>query len=124
LTGEAEGSTNLKTVDVDDPREWRSWLLKHHEDGGVWLVFHKGGLPSMTYEEAVDEALCFGWIDSVIRRIDDGSYVRRFTPRRAGSAWSTSNLERLARLRKEGRMTEWGAGGVSEAHEGERFACN
>ncbi len=71
-------------------------------------MFHKGGLPSISYDDALDEALCCGWIDSMIKRIDDRSYVRKFTPRRPGSVWSSSNVERVSKLRKEGRMTASG----------------
>jgi len=92
-----------------EPRRWHDWLEKHHLDSaGVLLVFHKGGGPTITYDDALDEALVYGWIDSVIRKIDEEKYVRRFSPRRPGSIWSSLNIERVNRLRREGRMTEWG----------------
>jgi len=73
-------------------------------------VYHKSGskVPTISYEESVDEALAFGWIDSVVKRIDEERYARKFTPRRPGSIWAKSNIARVRRLRREGRMTKWG----------------
>ena len=99
----------LGSLDVSKAAEWRVWLAKNHsKEKGVWLVFHKQGLPTITYDAALDEALAFGWIDSVIRKIDDKSYVRKFTPRQPWSRWSSSNISRIERLREEGRMTRSG----------------
>ena len=101
----------METLDVDGAPGWHSWLQKRHLiSPGVWLVFHKGarGPHSITYDEALDEALAFGWIDSIIRKVDDEKYVRKFTPRRPDSIWSQLNIGRVARLKREGRMTEWG----------------
>jgi uncharacterized protein YdeI (YjbR/CyaY-like superfamily) len=89
------------------PAEFRSWLAAHHADATELLVgFYKrvSGRPSMTWPESVDEALCFGWIDGVRRRIDDERYSIRFTPRRRGSIWSAVNIARVAALRRAGRM--------------------
>jgi uncharacterized protein YdeI (YjbR/CyaY-like superfamily) len=100
-----------ETVDVPTAEEWRAWLSKHHlGKKEVWVVFHKkdSGVPSISYDGALDEALAYGWIDSVIRKIDGQRYARKFTPRRPGSIWSRYNVERVERLRSEGRMTEWG----------------
>jgi len=94
-----------------DGAEWRGWLqLNHLVEQEVWLVFYKRGAkePSVSYDEAVDWALCFGWIDSMIRKIDDLRYARKFTPRRPGSIWSKSNIDRVERLTGEGKMTEHG----------------
>jgi uncharacterized protein YdeI (YjbR/CyaY-like superfamily) len=102
---------DLKTLRVKNDYEWRSWLQQNHlVEKGVWLVFYKKGAGESgpTYDEAVDGALCFGWIDSVIKKIDDYEYVRKFTPRRPGSIWSKSNIRRVERLTKEDRMTEYG----------------
>ena len=91
--------------------EWLSWLRKHHlTSKGVWLVFRKvdSGGRSISYDEAINNALAFGWIDSVVRKIDDEKYARKFTPRRSGSVWSKLNIERVERLRHEGKMTRWG----------------
>lgn len=91
----------------DTPRSFRSWLEKNHDRAGELLVgFYKrdSGRPSITWPESVDEALCFGWIDGVRRRIDDESYCIRFTPRRKGSIWSAVNIKRANELIKTGRM--------------------
>jgi len=87
-------------------------LAKNHdkEERGIWLVFYKRGTarPSVAYEESVEEALCFGWIDSIIKRIDDDRYCRKFTPRKDDSRWSNTNKKRVEKLVKEGRMTQFG----------------
>ncbi len=83
------------------PAEWRLWLQKHHDKHGELLVgFYKkdSGTPSITWPEAVDAALCFGWIDGVRRRIDDVSYTIRFTPRKPLSTWSAINIKRIGEL--------------------------
>ena len=90
---------------------WRRWLEKHHAvKSEVWIAYYKKhtGRRCVSYEEAVEEALCFGWIDGQVRRLDEDSYAQRFTPRRAGSHWSTVNLRRFERLRAEGRVTDAG----------------
>lgn len=93
------------------PAAFRAWLEKHAADENELLVgFHKvdSGKPSMTWSESVDEALCFGWIDGVRKRIDDAAYSIRFTPRKAGSIWSAINIAKVEKLRAEGRMTPAG----------------
>ena len=100
-----------KTLDVPDAAAWRSWLAKHHRsESEVWLVFYKQhtGKPSIAYNDALDEALCFGWIDSLIARLDDARYARKFTPRKPDSKWSASNRRRYAELRKSGRLAAAG----------------
>lgn len=87
---------------------WREWLRRNHaQEDGLWLVFAKkaAGLPSLAYEESVEEALCFGWIDSIIKRIEDKRYCRKFTARKHGSRWSILNQKRVEKIIKEGRMT-------------------
>jgi uncharacterized protein YdeI (YjbR/CyaY-like superfamily) len=89
------------------PAEFRAWLEEHHEtETEVWVGMWKKatGEPSITWKEAVDEALCFGWIDGVIRRVDDQRHVQRFTPRKPSSTWSAVNIANVVRLRAEGRM--------------------
>lgn len=101
---------------------WRSWLEPNHGTSrGVRLVLtRKGGeVTGLTYEEAVDEALCFGWIDGLRKSIDGEAYMIRFTPRRIGSIWSRVNLERVAVLIREGRMTPGGIA-VYEARDPEK----
>lgn len=95
---------------------WRAWLAAHHATAkAVWLVFARAhtGKPGLPYAAAVEEALCFGWIDSIIRRIDDETYARKFTPRRPGSVWSATNKERVRRLIATGRMTAAGRAKLS-----------
>jgi uncharacterized protein YdeI (YjbR/CyaY-like superfamily) len=90
---------------------WRAWLTGHAAaETEVWLIYSKAGTgqPSIPYEDSVEEALCFGWIDSLIKRIDEQKYARKFTPRRPGSAWSDTNKRRVAKIIREGRMTAAG----------------
>jgi len=98
-------------LNLTSRREWRNWLSEHHgSKDGVWLIFYKksSGKATIDYDEAVEEAVCFGWIDGQLKRIDDRRYVRRFTQRRQGSNWSDSNRQRALRLLREGKMTEAG----------------
>jgi uncharacterized protein YdeI (YjbR/CyaY-like superfamily) len=100
-------SKALKTLDARTPAQWRKWLAEHHgSESEVWLVFYKRhtGEPTIAYGDAVDEALCFGWVDSLIKRLDDARYARKFTPRKPDSAWSTANRKRYARLKASGRL--------------------
>ena len=92
-------------------RQWRAWLAKHHaSSAGVWLVFYKRhtGVKSIPYEDTVREALCFGWIDSLIKRLDDDRYALKFTPRQATSKWSQINRKRWAELKAAGLLTSAG----------------
>jgi len=89
------------------PDKWRQWLEKNHARADeVWVGLHRktSGTPSITWPQAVDEALCYGWIDGIRKKIDDSRYTNRFTPRRKGSNWSAVNIARVAELTKEGRM--------------------
>jgi uncharacterized protein YdeI (YjbR/CyaY-like superfamily) len=91
--------------------EWRSWLEANHlSEKEVWLVFYKksSGKPRIPYEDAVEEALCFGWIDSLVQSLDEEKYVQKFTPRKPESKWSLSNIRRMEKLIREGRMTPAG----------------
>ncbi len=91
--------------------EWRDWLEGNHDKcKGIWLIYYKkgSGKPRVPYDDAVEEALCFGWIDSTVRRIDEEKYAQRFTPRKPDSGWSELNMRRMEQLIKEGRMTEAG----------------
>jgi uncharacterized protein YdeI (YjbR/CyaY-like superfamily) len=93
------------------PADFRAWLERHHESHSELIVgFHKrgSGRPSITWPEAVDQALCFGWIDGVRRRIDDASYRIRFTPRKARSTWSAVNIRRMKELVEEGLVAPAG----------------
>jgi uncharacterized protein YdeI (YjbR/CyaY-like superfamily) len=97
---------------------WRTWLQKNHASStGVWLVYAKkhSGLASLTYNDAVEEALCFGWIDSKINPIDDTFYMQVFTPRKPQGAWSALNRTRVKRLIAAGLMTAAGAAAIKTA---------
>ncbi len=99
---------------------WRDWLEKNHAcSKGIWLVFYKkeSGKPTLDYEESVEEALCFGWIDSIIKKIDEVSYVRKFTPRNDRSPWSQTNKKRVEKLIREMRMTAAGWAKVQIAQQ-------
>ena len=100
-----------ETVEFEDRDGWRSWLEENHDKlDEIWLVTYKKhtGKPTVSYDEAVEEALCFGWIDSMLKRVDDERTALRYTPRKPKSNLSDSNRQRIARLIKEGRMTEAG----------------
>ena len=100
-------AAELPTIDIRNSQQWRAWLRKHHAASpGIWLVFHKEhtGVKSVSYEEAVRHALCFGWIDSLIKRLDDVRYVRKFTPRQPTSKWSDINRKRWAELEENGLL--------------------
>jgi uncharacterized protein YdeI (YjbR/CyaY-like superfamily) len=101
----------LMTVEVRNRRRWRTWLEKHHASSpGVWLVFYKDhtGVESVPYEDSVREALCYGWIDSLIKRLDDDRYARKFTPRQSTSKWSDINRKRWVELKAAGLLTSTG----------------
>jgi uncharacterized protein YdeI (YjbR/CyaY-like superfamily) len=103
---------------VVDREEWRQFLQKNHDTkNGVWLIFYKKhtGNPGVTYDDAVEEALCFGWIDSIIRKIDDERFARKFTPRTGKSKWSEANKERALKMIRDGKMTEVGMDKIKEA---------
>ncbi len=98
--------------------DWRSWLAANHEASpGVWLVFYKkrSGTPSVDWGEAVDEALCFGWIDSKVQSIDDERYEQYFTTRKPTSPWSKLNKDKIAALEAAGRLTDAGRSAIDEA---------
>jgi len=97
---------------------WRAWLQKHHATADeLWLILFKKhtGKAGLVYEDAVREALCFGWIDGILKRIDDEKHTIRFSPRRKNSVWSATNKKRVAKVIAEGRMTEAGLAKVKEA---------
>lgn len=97
----------MKTFDPRNFQQWRKWLAAHHDsESEVWLVFHKlhTGRPCIDYHDALDEALCFGWVDSLVKRLDDARYARKFTPRRPDSKWSSINRKRYAELAASGRL--------------------
>jgi uncharacterized protein YdeI (YjbR/CyaY-like superfamily) len=104
---------------VSNRAAWRRWLAKRTSDAeGVWLVLAKKGTTrptTLTYEQALEEALCYGWVDGQLARRDEGTFRRRFTPRRAGSAWSKRNVAIIERLTAEARMQPAGLRAVKRA---------
>lgn len=118
---------DLPELTVADADAWREWLTEHHADRpGVWLVLAKKGTAAPTalsYDEALDEALCHGWIDGQVRRKDEASYHQRFTPRRARSPWSARNVGIVGRLTDEGRMQPAGLAQVVCAQADGRWAA-
>jgi uncharacterized protein YdeI (YjbR/CyaY-like superfamily) len=96
---------------VSSREEWREWLEKHHDtEKSVWLIqFRKvTGRKGLSYDDAVEEAICFGWIDSFMKNIDTDRYAQKFTPRQTGSKWSPTNLKRAAEMMQQGKMTPAG----------------
>jgi uncharacterized protein YdeI (YjbR/CyaY-like superfamily) len=104
-------TAELKTLEVRSRRQWRGWLAKHHtSSSGIWLVFYKHHtvLKSMPYEDAACEALCFGWVDSLIKRLDDDRYAVKVTPRKPTSKWSDINRRRWTELKAASLLTSAG----------------
>lgn len=100
------------------PEAWRDWFAAHHErDDGVWLITYKKatGKPTISYDEAVDEAICFGWVDSTPRKLDAERSMRYFAPRKTGSGWSRVNKDRVARMTAAGKMTPAGQDKIDAA---------
>jgi len=96
-----------KQIHFKDRASWRRWLTRNHESSGIlWLVFYKKhtGVRTISYDAAVEEALCFGWIDSLVKRLDVDRFMRKFTPRTNTHNWSESNLERVEKLKAKGLM--------------------
>ena len=101
----------MRTYYAKNRKEWRKWLEKNHDKRSeIWLILYKkdSGFHSVNYLEAVEEALCFGWIDILQKARDENSYVQQFTPRKPDSKWSESNKKRARRLKVQGHMTESG----------------
>ena len=101
----------LITLRVTGRRQWRAWLTTHHSSSpGVWLVFYKAHtrVKSIAYEDTVCEALCFGWIDSLVKRLDDDRYALKVTPRKPTSKWSDLNRKRWVKLKAAGLLTSAG----------------
>lgn len=106
-----------KTLYVTNREDWRAWLEENHaREAEVWLVYYKKhtNRPRVPYDEAVEEALCFGWIDSTVRRLDDERFLQRFTPRKDAGNWSESNRKRVRKLIAEGKMTQAGLSKIGE----------
>lgn len=100
--------------------EWRAWLEAHHtQTEGIWLIYYKkaSGKPRVTYEESVEEALCFGWIDSIANKLDEERSMQWFAPRKPGSGWSRPNKERVERLLAAGLMMPAGLAKIEAAQQ-------
>jgi len=101
-----------------DRHQWRAWLKKNHKtQTEVWLIYYKKASkrPRIPYDDAVEEALCFGWVDSLVKRIDDETYAQKFTPRKDRSKWSDPNKKRLRAMIEQGKMTEAGLAVIDKA---------
>ncbi len=113
----------METLYCRDAAEWRRWLETHGDEASeIWLIYLKKGNedPCVTYPDSVDEALCHGWIDGRIKRIDEAKYVRRFTPRTHNSRWSEANIRRMGELVRTGRVVERAASEFRRAVEEDR----
>ena len=113
----------MKTLYVTKRAEWRKWLEEHHgSENEIWLVYYRKetGKPRISYEDALNEALAFGWIDSIQRGIDKERFAQRFSPRRDTARWSEANKERARRLIRDGRMTPAGMAKIGDALKEER----
>jgi uncharacterized protein YdeI (YjbR/CyaY-like superfamily) len=102
----------MKTLHLTERREWRAWLdANGGKEKEIWLVFHKKhtGKARLAYDDAVEEAICFGWIDSIVKRMDEERYAQKFTPRNRGSKWSNLNIARAKKMIAAGRMTAAGS---------------
>jgi uncharacterized protein YdeI (YjbR/CyaY-like superfamily) len=115
------GEQEVPTVEIGETllaptREvWRTWLEQHHATSAeIWLILGKknSGVQTVTLDEATEEAVCFGWVDSILKRIDDRTHALRFTPRKPKSVWSQSNVDRVRRLTEQGKMTPAGLAAV------------
>jgi uncharacterized protein YdeI (YjbR/CyaY-like superfamily) len=114
-----------KALYIHDRAAWRAWLEENHaREHEVWLVYYKKHTdrPRIPYDDAVEEALCFGWIDSTVRRLDEDSYLQRFTPRKRKSNWCESNVKRARKLIAEGLMTKAGLDAIGEGALDVEFA--
>lgn len=112
---DSESSTFFPT-----PKDFKRWLDEHHKtETKLWVGYYKKAtkLPSITWPESVDQALCYGWIDGIRKRIDDNSYMIRFTPRKTTSIWSAVNIARVAELSKEGLMQPAGTSAYEKRSE-------
>ena len=121
-----DNTKDLPVISFSTTEEWERWLEENHAvSKGIWIrIFKKGsGVASIVYQQALDGALCYGWIDGQLKTYDDVSYIQRFTPRRPKSTWSKRNVEHVARLECEGRMKSAGLQAVEDAKADGRWEC-
>lgn len=117
-TGKQNGKNELPVISFEKAEDWRNWLEENHDhENGIWLrIYKKGtGHPSVNRGTALDEALCYGWIDGQAKKQDSESYLQKFTPRRSRSIWSKINIQHIERLEKEGKMRPAGRKAVEAA---------
>jgi uncharacterized protein YdeI (YjbR/CyaY-like superfamily) len=115
---------DYETIAFESPDAWRQWLALHHEaTDGIWMRLYKkaSGVATVSYAEALDQALCYGWIDGQKKSLDQLSFLQKFTPRRKNSLWSKRNIEHVARLSTAGLMTPAGQGEVDRARADGRW---
>jgi uncharacterized protein YdeI (YjbR/CyaY-like superfamily) len=116
-----------KTLYVKNRQEWRRWLAKNGSTATeIWLIYYKkaSGKPRIPYNDAVDEALCYGWIDSLLKPIDAHKYAQRYSPRKKTSKLSDMNRERVRRLVKSGHMTKAGLAAIEHTGKGEKLPAD
>src|SRR3989344_994178 len=109
-----------ETLYVTNRSKWRKWLKKNHiKNKEIWLIYYKkdSGKKRIDYNDAVEEALCFGWIDSIVKKIDEERYAQRFSPRKRTSVLSQPNFERLNKLIRQMKMTKAGLDAVSHVYD-------
>lgn len=115
-----------KSLYAKDRRSWRSWLAKHHDrEKEVWLIYYRkdSGKPRITYNAAVEEALCYGWIDSTVKAIDTERFAQRFSPRKPTSKLSQMNKERVRKLIARKKMTKAGLAAIAHVYDPEKDAA-
>ncbi|MEJ2627331.1 MAG: YdeI/OmpD-associated family protein [bacterium] len=113
-----KSKNKMEKVYLANRKEWRTWLEKNHAlSSGIWLIFYKKHTdkPVLEYNAAVEEALCFGWIDSIIKKLDAERYMRKFTPRNSLSYWSDINKKRVEKMIEQGKMTAYGMSKIQTA---------
>lgn len=111
-------NSQLERLYMENRAAWRAWLSENHETSpGIWLIYYKknSGKPRVSYDAAVEEALCFGWIDSLPNKLDDERYMQLFTPRKAKSGWSALNKNRIEALIRDGLMMPAGLAKIEKA---------
>lgn len=123
---ETDGGTMVEYGEIllHTREEWRDWLAEHHDKcPGIWLIYHKKhtGVPRVAYGDAVEEALCFGWIDSTAKRLDDARYMQKYTPRKESSQWSALNRKRAEAMIAAGLMEPAGLARVEAAKKNGRW---
>ncbi len=115
---------NIKVIGFKNSKEWNDWLsINHSDSSGIWMRFYKkdSGIKSITHNEALDEALCYGWIDGQLKGYDEKSWLQKFTPRRAKSIWSKRNIELAEKMIKLGKMKPPGLKEIKEAKKDGRW---